>query len=403
MLQVIIIVVVWIFSFMLLVVAHEFGHFIAAKKSWVKVLEFGLGIPPKLFRFYKDRDGTEYTINAIPLWWFVRLKGEDPEKKEEFNARDSLIQAKIWKKVIILLGWVTMNFLLAWLIFTFIFKIWVTPISILPENSVKTTQHSYLMPTITFLQEQDLLSWELTDNKVLVWEVIEWIWQDIWLTWWDIVLSVNDNTVNYYNISKTLQDQIWKEIVVRYDRDGTIIEKSALCPDDSCMLWIALISSWNIWIKEIRMTLDKAMIAWLQEIRAQSAMTFSTLWTLGKNLISFDKNKIKTSISKLTWPAWAIKVWEKLLEAGWWKVLLWFAGMISLALAIFNVLPIPALDGWRLLGSLIQRGFKIKPDKYFAIESYINMVFFVLLMWLWIVILLKDLVRFRNVPIPFIS
>jgi len=181
------------------------------------------------------------------------------------------------------------------------------------------------------------------------------------------------------------------------------MKQNATCPEDNCLLWIALVSSWNIWVKEIKMPLDKAMLAWLQEIKSQSIMTFSALWTLWKNLMSFDKTKIKSSINKLTWPAWAIKVWEKLLEAWWWKVLLWFAGMISLALAIFNVLPIPALDWWRILGSLIQRAFKLKPEKYFTIESYINIVFFVLLMWLGIVVLLKDLVRMRHVPIPFIS
>jgi regulator of sigma E protease len=76
--------------------------------------------------------------------------------------------------------------------------------------------------------------------------------------------------------------------------------------------------------------------------------------------------------------------------------------MISLALAIFNVLPIPALDGGRLLWVLIQWLGKLKPEKYFNIEWYINLVFFILLMALWIYILLKDLVHFRNIKIPFL-
>lgn len=76
--------------------------------------------------------------------------------------------------------------------------------------------------------------------------------------------------------------------------------------------------------------------------------------------------------------------------------------MISLALAIFNVLPIPALDGGRLLGVLIQGIGKLKPEKYFNIEGYINMVFFIALMALGVYILLKDLVRFREIKIPFL-
>jgi regulator of sigma E protease len=52
---------------MALVIIHELGHFWAAKKSGVKVLEFGIGIPPKLFTYHTDKSGTEYTINLIPL------------------------------------------------------------------------------------------------------------------------------------------------------------------------------------------------------------------------------------------------------------------------------------------------------------------------------------------------
>jgi regulator of sigma E protease len=92
-----------------------------------------------------------------------------------------------------------------------------------------------------------------------------------------------------------------------------------------------------------------------------------------------------------------------LLEAGWWKQFLAFAGLISLALAIFNVLPIPALDWWRLLGVLIQRIWRLKPEKYFTIEGVINFVFFVLLMGLGVYIIFKDLVRFWGVKIPFIG
>jgi len=88
---------------MFLVIIHELGHFIAAKKSGVKVLEFGIGIPPKAFKLWTDKSGTEYTVNWIPLGGFVRLKGEDPKDTEDFNAPDSFIKAKVWKKIIILL------------------------------------------------------------------------------------------------------------------------------------------------------------------------------------------------------------------------------------------------------------------------------------------------------------
>ena len=96
--------IIWWFSiFMLLVILHELGHFVSAKKSWVKVLEFGLWIPPKICTLFKDKSWTEYTLNRLPLWWFVRLKGEDPQNSEDFNAKDSFNSQSVLKKSIILL------------------------------------------------------------------------------------------------------------------------------------------------------------------------------------------------------------------------------------------------------------------------------------------------------------
>jgi regulator of sigma E protease len=70
--------------------------------------------------------------------------------------------------------------------------------------------------------------------------------------------------------------------------------------------------------------------------------------------------------------------------------------MISLSLAIFNILPIPALDGGRLLGIIIQKVFGLKGDRYFAIENYINIIFFVLMMGAGILMLFKDLSKIRG-------
>jgi membrane-associated protease RseP (regulator of RpoE activity) len=66
-------------------------------------------------------------------------------------------------------------------------------------------------------------------------------------------------------------------------------------------------------------------------------------------------------------------------------------------------LPIPALDGGRALWMVLQSIFKIKPEKYFKYEWYVNMFFFYLILLLWVVIIVKDLVVFRWVNIPFVS
>ncbi len=153
--------IIGILAFMLLVIIHELGHFIAAKKSGVTVEEFWIGIPPKVTTLGKDKSGTTYTLNRIPLWWFVKLKWEDPKETGIFNAKDSFMKASLKNKIIILLAWVWMNFLLAYIIFVVIFTVWVKPISIIPENAVAIQSRSYLMPTVGFLAEKSLLLYRL--------------------------------------------------------------------------------------------------------------------------------------------------------------------------------------------------------------------------------------------------
>lgn len=92
----------------LLVFVHELGHFLAAKKAGAKVEEFGIGFPPRLFGIKKGE--TMYSINWVPLGGFVKILGEDGENKDDPQSFAS--QKFIWK-VIILIAGVTMNFLLA--------------------------------------------------------------------------------------------------------------------------------------------------------------------------------------------------------------------------------------------------------------------------------------------------
>ena len=396
-------VVLWILMFMWLVVLHEFGHFLSAKKSGVKVLEFGIGIPPKVCRLGRDKSGTEYTLNLIPLGWFVRLKWEDPKDEADFNAKDSFIKAKIGRKIMILIAWVGMNLILARWLFTTIFTMGTQPISVLPENAVSSTQNSYLMPTVNFLRKEWFISGNLVSTPAKIEKVSsDLLGQKMGLLSWDTIISINNEPVDVWNIGSVLKKNIGKDISLLFERDNKKVITKEHCPTDSCILGLTFHAG-ALDLKPIKFPFYKAMWISVKEIQAQTILTFSTLGTLGSDLLSLNGMRIKNSLNKLTWPAGAIKFWETLLHEWWWKLYLGFAGIISLALAIFNVLPIPALDWGRLLGVIIQWIGKLKPEKYFNIEGYINLIFFVALMTLGIYILLKDLVRFRDIHIPFLG
>src|SRR3970040_1661056 len=94
-----------------LIVVHERGHFVTAKLFNVKVLEFGLGYPPRLWGI--QRGETEYTINALPLGGFVRLEGEeDPTEPRSLPSRPR------WQRLIVLAAGSGMNFILPIVLFT---------------------------------------------------------------------------------------------------------------------------------------------------------------------------------------------------------------------------------------------------------------------------------------------
>lgn len=407
--------IIGILMFMGLVLIHELWHFIAAKKSWVKVLEFGIWIPPKICKLRTDKSWTEYTLNLIPLWWFVRLKGEDPKHEEEFNAKDSFIKARIGRKFLILIAGVAANFLAAWVIFTFVFTAGTKPISLISENMTTTPIKSYLMPTKSFLYQEGFISEEykqtIENIPVKVFEVVPgWLGEQIGIQSGDIIKSINSIDINAWNIEQILKDNIWWNISLYYTRNGISREVEWICESESCLLGIAF--SYADFNKEDTNNLDWIIIKFpfitsiwiaLKEIKAQTQLTFHALGSLWKNLISFDKSKINWALNKLSGPVGAVKFGDMLLETGWWKQFLAFAGLISLALALFNVLPIPALDWWRLLSVIIQWIWKLKPEKYFTIEGFINLFFFILLMGLGIYIIFKDLVRFWGVKIPFIG
>src|SRR3989338_1977188 len=97
-----------------LIVVHELGHFIAAKIFGVKVVEFGIGYPPRAFSFGKW-GGTEYTLNWIPFGGFVRLFGDDGDAQ---HGSGSFVDSPRWKQALILVAGVCMNALAAWLLFT---------------------------------------------------------------------------------------------------------------------------------------------------------------------------------------------------------------------------------------------------------------------------------------------
>lgn len=142
-----------------------------------------------------------------------------------------------------------------------------------------------------------------------------------------------------------LQRYIGQDINVEYQRGEETLTSDTTCPDDNCMFGVLLDNASDIEIQPIKFPFPESIAAGWREMGAQADLTFSALGTLGKNLLSFNGAKINGSLDKLTGPVGAVKFGDMLRHSGGWIAFLAFGGIISLALALFNVLPIPALDG----------------------------------------------------------
>lgn len=389
--------------FMVLVIIHELGHFIAAKKSGVQVKEFWLGIPPRLFTFWTDKSGTKYSINAIPLGGFVALGGEDPTDEKEALAPGSFMLAAWRKKLIITAAGVAVNLLFAWMLLVVVFSLGIKPISIVPSEAFPQGSQSYLMPSIDFLQEKGFLSGDIGQKQVILSQdpLAGSLAESLELQAGDVLTAINGEALDTENLATILSSlALDTEHSIQIHQWDTEREVFFQCGKD-CSLGIVYDRYPGVDVLPIKMPFVQALGAGLEEIKGEWKLTMTALGNLGPKLFSFKSKETKEAISQLSGPVAIIKLGEFLFFQEWLLAFLGFMAIISLALAFFNILPIPALDGGRFIGILIQKIFRIKPTKYAIAEGWINTIFFRLLMGLGIVIIFKDLIMFWGLKLPF--
>ena len=381
--------VIWIIVFMILVILHEFGHFIAWRKCWMKVTEFWIWLPPKICNLWKDKQWTQYTLNWIPLGWFCSFEWDDPTDDKTYKNPNTLFTAPLWKRLIVIFAGVTMNFLTAFVLFTFLFRHWIQPLAV-SESAEELWSKSYIMASPNFLREQWFLTWQVKSG-VLIQEVNEWwLWEEIDLRVDDVLLEFDRKSLDFSNFLSLMQswdDRSHTFIIQRWDTK--IMSEEFEC-EWTCTFGIIISENWDLQLNDIKFWFWWAVLATFHEIWAERDLTMKALWKIGKSLVSFSQSEMKEALNSLTWPVWAVGIGKIIYDMWWLLSYLWFAAMLSLALAIFNVLPIPVLDWWRAVWMLLQKITRIKPKKFFVWEAYVDMIFMYLLLWLWVIIAIKD-------------
>ncbi len=360
----IIILAIAFFSLIILMIVHEFGHFIVAKKFGVRVDEFGIGYPPRIFG--KKIGETIYSVNWIPLGAFVRIYGEEGGV-EDYRSFAGL---KIWKRVLIVLGGVIAFWLAAIVLFSIVFAIGAD----LPVG------------------DQDLQG--LASAKVEIISVSpNSPAEAAGLETGDILLEVNSNKIDKI---KDFQDftarHAGEEMRLAVERNGQQTEVSLVPrvnpPPGEGAMGVALERMATL-IKKYpwyQAPAQGAVYCW--DITIKSLVGFYQLF---KNLL------LGQGLPQGAEFAGPLGITVFLANAASYGpgFFLYFIGIICVLIAIFNLFPIPALDGGKLVFLLIEK-IKGKPVSA-RTEQFITTVFFIILITISIFITIRfDIPRFAE-------
>ncbi len=355
-------VLIFIIVLGVLVFVHEFGHFITAKKMGMKVEEFGFGFPPRIWG-KKGKDGVFYSINWIPLGGFVKIKGEDGENRDD---PDSFASKKAWRRALVLVAGVAMNFLLCAFLLSLGFAIG------LPQAVDQTAL------------DQGLVK----DYKVQVVSVLDdKPAQEAGIKVGDILLSVDGQEVKGVNKLLTYtSSKIGQTLDYKIQRDGEVLDKNIEVVDigdGKAGVGIGLVET-----GVVSYPLPQAV--W-QGIKLTGFLTKEIVFAFGnvlKNLVIGKPVGVQVS-----GPVGIAVLTGQVARLGFIYVLQ-FTALLSLNLAIINFIPFPALDGGRLLFLLIEK-IRRKPISQ-KIESIIHTVGFTVLMVLVLIITFQDVLRYSD-------
>lgn len=359
-------IIIAFFSLVALAILHEFGHFILAKKFGVKVEEFGIGYPPRIFA--KKIGETIYSLNLLPFGAMVRVKGEE----ENIESLESFTGKPIWQRALIVFGGVASFWLIAAIILSVVFAVGVNEVI---NDEVSAINSKVQIVAIAQNSPSQAAGLKAGDAIIKVSAFVP---------------KGTPASADKQNINKVkdfqdfTKENLGQEIIVTIQRgketlDIYITPRSSP-PAGEGPLGVALVR-----------TAIKNYPWWLAPIKGVEAtfnITILIIKGFGQALASAFRG-LPTGVEFIG----PVGIGSLIAQATQLGVayFLQFIALIAIYMAIFNILPIPAVDGGKLLFLAIEK-IKGKPIKQ-RIEQSINAVFFALIILLSVVVTIKDIAK----------
>lgn len=349
-------VIAFILVLGILILTHELGHFIVAKMAKVKVEEFAIGFPPKIYSW--QRGETKYILGLLPIGGYVKMLGEDESSKDPraYNNQTA------GKRFAIGVAGVVMNFVLAWFLLSVCYTAGLAPIT-LSADSISGQKIS----TQIYIAE---VSSDSAAEKAGIKAGDQVLGTD----------SVDFATAS--DLSNYTKSNSGKEITLKIKRDDTVVTKSVtLAADSNTPLGVAIVDN-----SVVRVVWYRAPFVALREAWGILKYTFSFFGGFIKQLFT-----TATISNDVGGPVAIFNLTGVAARAGI-ITLLEFMAMLSLNLALVNILPFPALDGGRAFFILLEKifGKRILREE---IEGAIHTIGFALLMIFILAVTYKDIVK----------
>lgn len=362
-------IIIFLIILAVLILVHEFGHFIVAKKSGIRVLEFGLGFPPTLYS--KIVNGTKYTLNSIPFGGFVKIFGEDPHTEEirEEEKSVSFYYKPKWIQASVLVAGVFFNVLFAWILISISFIIGAPAgVNYSPFGEVR--DQKTIITSVLSDSPAEKAGMKAGDEIFLIKSKSN---------------VLEGNNITPENIQAFISNPNNISVDVSYKRDGkeasvSMEPKVISSSEDRRMLGIAMDS---VGILEL-----PAHYAFLEGARTTGYLLKNT--TIGLAGFLYTVITFQTDFSQVAGPVGIAGIVGEAQSMGF-VYLLSIVSLISINLAIINLIPFPALDGGRLFFLIIEVITRRPINKTFV--QWANLVGFGFLMILMLIITTSDILK----------
>lgn len=333
----------------IIILVHEFGHFIFAKWFKVYVYEFSIGMGPKIFGKKDKKNETEYCIRAIPIGGFVSLAGEEVDDDKKIKQDRKLYNKNFIQRFLIMVAGAMNNFILCFvvlLISAFIYgSISQTPI--ISEVSVDYPAYK------AGIKANDTII-KVDGTKVSSWSEVQLLIQTAKDN--EIEIELKDELNNIKKVSLTPQKQ--------ENEDGTI----------QYLIGVGM-----------KTKVEKGFIPSLKYAINTTSSLFKLMLTTIKELFTG-----KVAVKELSGPVGIYTVVGEQAKAGFENIL-YLIAFLSINVGVINLLPFPAFDGGRVLFLIIEKITKNKiPTK---VENIVNSIGFLLLMLLMLYVTFNDILR----------